>query len=65
MAYPTKLEEILFRHCAKQCRVSENIPFESVGHRFECEKHKMLYDVIEEANLTDEYHEWKKAQGYV
>ena len=65
MAYPTELKEILFRHAAEQCKVCEAIPFEAVGHRFEYEKFKMLHEVIEEADLEDEYQEWRQAYGYV
>ena len=59
------LKEILFRHAAEQCKVCEAIPYEAVGHRFEYEKFKMLHDVIEEADLEDEYQEWRQAYGYV
>ena len=65
MAYPTELKEILFRHSAEQCKVCEAIPFEAVRHRFEYEKFKMLHEVIEEADLEDEYQEWRRAYGYV
>lgn len=61
----TALKEILFRHSAEQCKVCEAIPFEAVGHRFEYEKFKMLHEVIEEADLEDEYQEWRRAYGYV
>ena len=61
----TAIKEILFRHSAEQCKVCESIPFEAVGHRFEYEKFKMLHEVIEEADLEDEYQEWRRAYGYV
>ena len=65
MAYPTELKEILFRHSAEQCKVCEAIPFDQIGHQIEYEKFKMLHDVIEEADLEDEYQEWRRAYGYV
>ena len=65
MADTASLKEILFRHAAEQCKVCEAIPFKAVGHRFEYEKFKMLHDVIEEADLEDEYQEWRRAYGYV
>lgn len=65
MADTASLKEILFRHSAEQCKVCEAIPFEAVGHRFEYEKFKMLHEVIEEADLEDEYQEWRRAYGYV
>ena len=65
MADSAGLKEILFRHCAEQCKVCESIPFEAVGHRFEYEKFKMFHEVIEEADLEDEYQEWRQAYGYV
>lgn len=65
MADSASLKEILFRQCAEQCKVCESIPFEVVGHQFEYEKFKMLHDVIEEADLEDEYQEWRQAYGYV
>ncbi len=65
MAYPTELKEILFRHAAEQCKVCEAIPFDQIGHQIEYEKFKMLHEVIEEADLEDEYQEWRRAYGYV
>ena len=65
MADTASLKEILFRHSAEQCKVCEAIPFEAVGHRFEYEKFKMLHEVIEDADLEDEYQEWRRAYGYV
>ena len=65
MADTASLKESLFRHSAEQCKVCEAIPFEAVGHRFEYEKFKMLHEVIEEADLEDEYQEWRRAYGYV
>ena len=61
----TAIKEILFRHSAEQCKVCEAIPFEAVGHQIEYEKFKMLHDVIEKADLEDEYQEWRRAYGYV
>ena len=37
----------------------------TVGHQIEYEKFKMLHEVIEEADLEDEYQEWRRAYGYV
>ena len=65
MADTAILKEILFRNSAEQCKVCEAIPFEAVGHRFEYEKFKMLHEVIEKADLEDEYQEWRRAYGYV
>lgn len=61
----TAIKEILFRHSAEQCKVCEAIPFDQIGHQIEYEKFKMLHDVIEEADLEDEYQEWRRAYGYV
>lgn len=65
MADTASLKEILFRHSAEQCKVCEAIPFDQIGHQIECEKFKMLHEVIEEADLEDEYQEWRRAYGYV
>ena len=65
MADTASLKEILFRHSAEQCKVCEAIPFDQIGHQIEYEKFKMLHDVIEEADLADEYQEWRRAYGYV
>ena len=40
-------------------------PFEQIGHQIEYEKFKMLHEVIEEADLEDEYQEWRQVYGYV
>lgn len=61
----TAIKEILFRHSAEQCKVCEAIPFDQIGHQIEYEKFKMLHEVIEEADLEDEYQEWRRAYGYV
>lgn len=53
MADTASLKEILFRHSAEQCKVCEY------------EKFRMLHEVIEEADLEDEYLEWRRAYGYV
>ena len=65
MADTASLKEILFRHSAEQCKVCEAIPFDQIGHQIEYEKFKMLHEVIEEADLEDEYQEWRRAYGYV
>lgn len=65
MADTASLKEILFRHSAKQCKVCEAIPFDQIGHQIEYEKFKMLHEVIEGADLEDEYQEWRRAYGYV
>ena len=65
MADTASLKEILFRHSAEQCKVCETIPFDQIGHQIEYEKFKMLHEVIEEADLEDEYQEWRRAYGYV
>ena len=65
MADTASLKEILFRHSAEQCKVCEAIPFEAVGHQIEYEKFKMLHEVIEDADLEDEYQEWRRAYEYV
>lgn len=65
MADTASLKEILFQHSAEQCKVCEAIPFEAIGHRFEYEKFQELHRVIEDANLEDEYQEWRQAYGYV
>lgn len=65
MANSKQLKEILFRHCAEQCKVSESIPFDRIGHQIEYEKFRVLHDIIEEADLEDEYQEWRRAYGYV
>lgn len=65
MADSAGLKEILFRHSAEQCKMCEAIPFEQIGHQIEYEKFKMLHEVIEEADLEDEYQEWRRAYGYV
>lgn len=65
MADTASLKEILFRHSAEQCKVCEAIPFEAVGHQIEYEKFKMLHEVIEDADLEDEYQEWRRVYGYV
>lgn len=57
MADTASLKEILFRHAAEQCKVCEAIPFDQIGHQIEYEKFKMLHEVIEEADLEDEYRE--------
>ena len=44
MADSAGLKEILFRHSAEQCKVCEAIPFEAVGHRFEYEKFKKVFE---------------------
>lgn len=61
----TAIKEILFRHSAEQCKVCEAIPFDQIGHQIEYEKFKMLHEVIEKADLEDEYQEWRRAYGYV
>ena len=61
----TAIKEILFRHSAEQCKVCEAIPFDQIGHQIEYEKFKMLHEVIEAADLEDEYQEWRRAYGYV
>lgn len=61
----TAIKEILFRHSAEQCKVCEVIPFDQIGHQIEYEKFKMIHEVIEEADLEDEYQEWRRAYGYV
>lgn len=43
----------------------KHIPFDQIGHQIEYEKFKMLHEVIEEADLEDEYQEWRRAYGYV
>lgn len=65
MADTASLKEILFRHSAEQCKVCEAVPFDQIGHQIEYEKFKMLHEVIEEADLEDEYQEWRRAYGYV
>lgn len=65
VADSASLKEILFRRCAEQCKICEAIPFEAVGHQIEYEKFKMLHEVIEDADLEDEYQEWRRAYGYV
>lgn len=65
MADTASLKEILFRRCADQCKICEAIPFEAIGHRFEYEKFQELHRVIEDADLEDEYQEWRQAYGYV
>lgn len=65
MADTASLKEILFRNSAEQCKVCEAIPFDQIGHQIEYEKFKMLHEVIEEADLEDEYQEWRRAYGYV
>lgn len=65
MADTASLKESLFRHSAEQCKVCEAIPFDKIGHQIEYEKFKMLHDVIEAADLEDEYQEWRRAYGYV
>lgn len=65
MADSASLKEILFRHSAEQCKMCEAIPFEAVGHRLEYEKFQELHRVIEDADLEDEYQEWRQANGYV
>ena len=65
MADTASLKEILFRHSAEQCKVCEAIPFDQIGHQIEHEKFKMLHEVIEDADLEDEYQEWRRAYGYV
>ena len=60
-----QLKEILFRQCAEQCKVSESIPFDRIGHQIEYEKFQAFHNVIEEAELEDEYQEWRQAYGYV
>ena len=65
MADTAGLKEILFRHSAEQCKVCEAIPFDQIGHQIEYEKFKMLHEVIEVADLEDEYQEWRRAYGYV
>ena len=65
MADTASLKEILFRHSAEQCKVCEAIPFDQIGHQIEYEKFKMLHEVIEAADLEDEYQEWRRAYGYV
>ena len=65
MADTANLKEILFRHSAEQCKVCEAIPFDQIGHQIEYEKFKMLHEVIEDADLEDEYQEWRRAYGYV
>lgn len=61
----TAIKEILFRHSAEQCKVCEAIPFDQIGHQIEYEKFKMLHEVIEDADLEDEYQEWRRAYRYV
>ena len=55
MADTASLKEILFRHSAEQCKVCEAIPFDQIGHQIEYEKFKMLHEVIEVADLEEEF----------
>lgn len=55
MADSAGLKEILFRHSAEQCKVCEAIPFDQIGHQIEYEKFKMLHEVIEVADLEEEF----------
>lgn len=65
MADSASLKEILFRSAAEHCKTSESISFDRIRYQVEYRKFKTLHEVIEEADLEDEYQEWRQAYGYV
>lgn len=55
----------LFKRCADQCRTTEMMLRGTEEYQVEYEEFQRLHREIENADLEDEYQEWKKANGYV
>ena len=58
-------KEALFRRCADQCDTTEMMSRDMVGYQTEFEEFQRLHREIEDADLEDEYQEWRKANGYI
>ena len=58
-------KEVLFRRCADQCDAVEMMSRDMVGYQTEFEEFQRLHREIEDADLEDEYQEWRKANGYI
>ena len=58
-------KEALFRRCADQCDTVEMMSRDMVGYQTEFEEFQRLHREIEDADLEDEYQEWRKANGYI
>ena len=61
----TVAKEALFRRCADQCDTTEMMSRDMVGYQTEFEEFQRLHREIEDADLEDEYQEWRKANGYI
>lgn len=58
-------KEALFRRCADQCDTTEMMSRDMVGYQAEFDEFQRLHREIEDAELEDEYQEWRKANGYM
>ena len=58
-------KEALFRISAEQCDTNEMMSRDMVGYQTEFEEFQRLHREIEDADLEDEYQEWRKANGYI
>lgn len=58
-------KEALFRRCADQCDTTEMMSRDMVEYQTEFEEFQRLHREIEDADLEDEYQEWRKANGYI